>query len=385
MEALGAAGQRAGDFMSAMGAPETYAVETALRSNLRWASGASVRDRLFAEGSSFNFYQAVRVLTILQADAGEPPAHHAVPVLFRSRMGFDFPGSDIERVAPASSKEPLPQMLVNFLGLAGAHGPLPAVYTEQLLRRGDSALRDFLDIFNRRLILLVYRVHEMHHPELTPTSPEKGLAANHLFAFFGLGRDPGSSARNRLVVPDRALLHYSGLLAHRPHSADGLQRILSDYFQVEVAVDQFTGAWLRLAEDQWTHLGERAGRNQRLGDGAIVGKRVWDQNAGVTIRLGPLELDTFKSFLPHGGAYRPLCDLARFYLGDEFDFSLKLVLRSDEIPWAEPAGATAARLGVSPLELGRLSWLKQSDGNREAEVQEAATPAHGREPANGDR
>jgi type VI secretion system protein ImpH len=346
----------------------------ARQGSLGWASGASARDRLFAAGSSFNFYQAVRILTILDPEEATSSAHDAVPVLFRSRMGFDFPGSDIQDIAPASDNQHLPEMLVNFIGLGGAHGPLPAVYTEQLLRQGDSALRDFLDIFNRRLILLVYRVHQMHHPELTPTSPEQGLAANHLYAFFGLGRDPDSSGRNRLALPDRALLDYSGLLAHRPHSAVGLERLLSDYFQVEVRVDQFAGAWHQLSEDQWTRLGARGGRNQRLGDGAILGKRVWDQHAGVTIGLGPVNLDTFKTFLPKGAAYKPLCDLARFYLGEEFDFSFKLLLDSDQTPWAAIAGAAGARPDVSALELGRVAWLKNAGRQAGIAVEQVASP-----------
>ena len=346
----------------------------ARQGSLGWASGASARDRLFAAGSSFNFYQAVRILTILDPEEATSSAHDAVPALFRSRMGFDFPGSDIQDIAPASDNQHLPEMLVNFIGLGGAHGPLPAVYTEQLLRQGDSALRDFLDIFNRRLILLVYRVHQMHHPELTPTSPEQGLAANHLYAFFGLGRDPDSSGRNRLALPDRALLDYSGLLAHRPHSAIGLERLLSDYFQVEVRVDQFAGAWHRLSEDQWTRLGVSGGRNQRLGDGAILGKRVWDQHAGVTIGLGPVNLDTFKTFLPKGAAYKPLCDLARFYLGEEFDFSFKLLLDTDQTPWAAIAGAAGARPEVSALELGRVAWLKNAGRQAGFAVDDAASP-----------
>jgi type VI secretion system protein ImpH len=388
MEALGSAGRIAGDFMTADGVREIEALEGAGQrgrpGSLRWASGASPRDRLFAAGSSFNFYQAVRVLAILAPGEARDSAHDAVPVRFRSRMGFDFPGSDIEHIAPASGNQQLPEMLVNFIGLAGAHGPLPAVYTEQLLRQGDSALRDFLDIFNRRLILLVYRVHEMHHPELTPTSPEQGLAANHLYAFFGLGRDPDSSGRNRLALPDRALLDYSGLLAHRPHSASGLERLLSDYFQVEVVVDQFAGAWHQLSEDQWTRLGVSQGRNQRLGDGAILGKRVWDQHAGVTIGLGPVDLETFKSFLPNGAAYRPLCDLARFYLGEEFDFSFKLLLEADQTPWAAIAGAEGARADVSALELGRLAWLKDTPRQAGIRVEEADKPEPRNQSAEGE-
>jgi type VI secretion system protein ImpH len=336
--------------------------------DLRWGSGASARDRLFADGGRFSFYQAVKILSILHARASResaPPAHGSVPVRFRSRMSFDFPGDDIEHIAAAGIDQPFPQMLVNFLGLAGAHGPVPVVYTEPLLRQRNSALRDFLDIFNHRLILLLYRIHEMHHPELSADSPEQSLAANHLSALFGLGPDADSAARSRLWVPDRALLHYSGLLAHRPHSASGLERLLADYFQVDVAVEEFVGAWLELSQDQWTRIGVRQGRNQRLGDGVFLGKRVWDQHARVIIRLGPLDLCTFERFLPDRVAYKPLRDLTRFYLGDEVDFSFKLVLRADEIPSAAPFDGRGSGPAVRQVELGRLSWLESSrNGNR---------------------
>jgi len=322
-------------------------------SDFRWGAGASPSERLFADGSAFSFYQAVRILSTLSANNSSPSARDSLPVRFRSRMGFDFPGTDLQQVTPSSDKDPLPQLLVNFLGLAGAHGPLPAVFTDSLLWRGENALRDFLDIFNHRLILLVYRVHEMHHPELTCTSPSDGQAANHLYALIGMGRDPDSTARNRLAVPDRALLGYSGLLTARPRSASGLERLLSDYFQIEAVVEEFTGAWLTLSHDQWTQIGIYEGLNHRLGDGAILGKRVWDQHAGVTIHLQSLDLSTFKSFLPSGTAYQKLCDLTRFFLGDEFDFTFKLELRNDQIPRTMLSSDSTAHRS----ELGRLVWL----------------------------
>jgi type VI secretion system protein ImpH len=336
--------------------------------DLRWGSGASARERLFADASSFSFYQAVRILSILKPDAGSKVEQRSVPVRFRSRMGVEFPGTDIERLLPGADEHDFPEMVVNFLGLAGAHGPLPSVYTDQLLLPERSALRDFLDIFNHRLILLLYQVHEMHYPALTPTLPDKGLAANHLYAFFGLGCDPGSAVRNRLSLKDRALLDYAGLLAHRPHSASGLKTLLSDYFQVEVAVREFTGAWLALSKDQWTQLGTRQGQNQKLGDGAILGRRVWEQHAGVTICLGPLDLDTFESFLPNGGAHRALCSLSRFYLGEEWDFSFRLELRTDQIPVPAFSGP---KLGVRRPALGRLAWLKGGENGSGATMQNA--------------
>lgn len=370
MEAVGAPCKRTGDSVKTEELAEGSDTPLAWSTDLRWGSGASTRERLFADASLFSYYQAVRVLSILDSDSRKPIQHNSLPVRFRSRMGFEFPGSDISRLTPASAPETFPEMVVNFLGLAGAHAPLPSVYSEQLLRQGTSALRDFLDIFNQRLILLMYRVHEMHHPELTPISPDQGLAANHLYSLFGLGRDPESASRQRLAVPDRALLDYSGLLAHRPRSAKGLQRILSDYFAVPVEVEQFTGAWLDLSQDQWTRIGARQGGNNDLGGGAILGKRVWDQHAGVTVRLGPLDLDTFESFLPDGAAYKPLCDLTRFFLGDEFDYSFQLELRRDQIPWSASSKPVDTKKGIRQMALGRLAWLKSADSNGAVAVED---------------
>jgi type VI secretion system protein ImpH len=274
-----------------------------------------------------------------------------------------------------------PSLIVNFLGLAGAHGPLPAAYTPQLLRDEASALRDFLDIFNHRILLLAYRIHAAHHPELTPSEPWKGQCANELFALIGLGRDPDAATRNRIgapgktSVPDRALLEFSGLLAHRPRSASGLERLLSEYFRVPAKVRQFTGGWLDLSEEQWTQIGIQSGRNQALGLDSVLGKRVWDEHAGVTIRLGPLDLDTFTSFLPTGSAHRALCDLAHFYLNDEFDISLELVLEKDQVPMTllsdkEPDTE------LHPASLGRLSWLRTPVADSPAQPLRRASAAN---------
>ena len=48
------------------------------------------------------------------------------------------------------------------------------------------------------------------------------------------------------LLADESLFYYAGLLAQSPHSAVALEQILSDYFQVPVAIDQFAGRWYRL-------------------------------------------------------------------------------------------------------------------------------------------
>jgi type VI secretion system protein ImpH len=336
-------------------------IGAALETDLRFASGATACDRLLFSTSAFDFYQAVRLIALLYGDSSKNL--ETLPVRLRSRMGFDFAGGNVERFVPPTASSPHPSLVVNFLGLAGAHGPLPDAYMPQLLRDESCALRDFLDIFNHRILLLVYRIHAAHHPELTLTEPWNGQCASELFALIGLGRDPDAATRNKIgvpgqtSVPDRALLEFSGLLAHRPRSASGLERLLSEYFRVPAKVRQFAGGWFDLSAEQWTRIGVSTGRNHALGLDTVLGKRAWDEHAGVAIRLGPLDLDTFTGFLPEGAAHRALSDLARLYLNDEFDISLELVLEKDQVPWAllsssEPDSA------LRRASLGRLAWLR---------------------------
>jgi type VI secretion system protein ImpH len=131
-----------------------------------WRSDRSLRDQLYLSGHRFGFYQAVR---LIESDVPEktPMAEGSVsenePVRFTAAVSQDFPASEIWDIVPGDTAGASDEMTVNFMGLAGCLGPLPAPYTELILerlRRKDKALKDFLDIFNHRLISLLYRVRK---------------------------------------------------------------------------------------------------------------------------------------------------------------------------------------------------------------------------------
>ena len=103
-------------------------------------------------------------------------------------------------------------------------------------------------------------------------------------------------------------------------------------------------------------------------DGAILGKRVWDEHAGVTIRLRSLDLLTFESFLPGSAAYDALQSLTAFYLGEEVDFTFKLELRVEEIPWAGLSGIGPTAADNRRPQLGRLAWLKSPNGGDQSQA-----------------
>jgi type VI secretion system protein ImpH len=237
-------------------------------------------------------------------------------------------------------------MTVAFSSLGGIDGPLPTSFTEEILRRlseHDSAAAAFLDIFHHRLISLLYRVRTLRAPALSASVPEHTASARYLFSLMGLGLDSVAAQ----VAQPAALLRYAGLLATRPRSATGLAVLLSDYFDVPVKVEQLVGEWVSLQADQTTNIG-RVGQNHALGRTATLGSRVWIQDAGVRLHIGPLDAHEFASFLPDGAAHRTLAELVRVYAGADLTVLVRLVLR--------PEAVRRTHLGAS--RVGWTSWLR---------------------------
>lgn len=308
-----------------------------------------VVERLQEEPYRFEFAQAVRILELLRPDA-PPVGSSSVPereaVHFSSSIDSGFPASELDRVELPSEPGKPARMAVNFLGLAGHQGPLPEPFVSLVQRRSiqkDNGLRDFLDLFNHRLISLLTRIKRKHSPVLDPRPPHETHFARYLLSAVGMGT-PGLA--NRMSVPDRALLFYGGLLSNRPRPLSALLVMLRHYLKAPVACRPFRGAWYRLAEDQITVLGQ-GGRNQRLGRGTVLGGRVWRQDWRFELAIGPLSWPLFRDLLPDGRGYEPLQSMIRLHVGHELDYDIRLSLARNDVP--------ESRLG-SGDEAPRLGW-----------------------------
>ncbi len=86
----------------------------------------------------------------------------------------------------------------------------------------------------------------------------------------------------------------------------------------------------------------------------VLGDVVWDQQTVVRVRLGPLPLATYKSFLPDGDAHQPLRSVCRFFCGEDTDVEVQLILKREEAPRfsLDPKSAL-------PTRLGWVSWMAQ--------------------------
>lgn len=320
-----------------------------------------IETALREDACSFEFFQAVTLLQRLRNDCDlvgrfSNPENEAVH--FRTNNGLAFPASQIQEIQDPENVPP--QMTVNFMGLTGPMGVLPYCYTELILERTrakDRSLEAFLDIFNHRLISFFYRAWEKHRFPVTYYLGEEDRFTHYLLDLIGLGT-PG--LQDRQGVPDHALLHFTGLFGMQSRSAAALEAILSDYFQVPVQVEQFSGAWYRLDPSTQTCMNEADSELEQLGGGAVVGDEIWDQRSRVRVKLGPLTLSQYRDFLPEGTAFEPLRALTKFFSNDEFDFEVQLTLRREEAPRCEVGfeGDAAPRLGW-------VSWMKSKPLDRD--------------------
>ncbi len=314
-----------------------------------------LNQKLLEEPYRFEFFQAVRLLEKVFPER-QPVGYEAVPLQevarFRSHASNLFPASEvfeINEITDDFTGDQKHEMIVNFMGMIGPQGVLPAHYNELIMDRiryRDTSLYAFLDIFTHRAVSLFFRAWEKYR---FPVSYERGKDdfTEFLFDFVGLGT---LGLRNRLHLEDESLLPYSGLIAQKPHSTAALERMLSDYFNVAAQVKQFTGQWLDLDQESITKLGVA---NSQLGWNTVLGTRVWDDQSKFRVVFGAMKFTEFQAFLPNGTAYKAMKSIIRFMVGEELDFDVQLKLKAKEVPGT----ILTTRARRRPM-LGWTSFLK---------------------------
>jgi type VI secretion system protein ImpH len=349
-------------------------------------------ERLAAEPERFSFDAAMRLLC---AARGTPEPAEAAR--FHAPHGLAYPAGDVLRLDVGAGGTQ-PSLTVGLMGLTGPSGVLPRHYSEAVVQQVRSRARtlpDFLDLLAQRLIAhfaaagAKYRPHRAADAAVLAGEGEAGRVAGVLLAFAGHGT---SHLADRVAAGADPLMHYAGLFATRPRSAERLRALASDWLGQNVEVVQFAGAWLALPADQRTRLpvGIGSGQHARLGVDATVGVRAWDASARVVLRLGPLSSAEFDALMPDRPALARLVSLVRAFLGMETGFAINPVIAAGAVaPLRLDADADPAP------RLGWTTWLpatrRSRDGTEavfEAEVVEffhrAATPAEAGATANAD-
>lgn len=318
---------------------------------------STLESQLLNEAYEFDFHQAVKILEGLRPGCvpfgtGDDPLKEAL--IIRSRVTLSASGSDVYSLKFAHNTQKPPVLTVSFMGIAGIQGPLPTPYTELVIaqmKNGDTAFRDFLDIFNHRLISFWHRVRMKVVLGLAQISPLETPAGKVFIDLIGL---ENKFLKNKLAVSDHRLMHYAPLFWHRPKSAVILRQLLKSYLQIKsIEIHQLQGAWHQAPQTERTAIG-MTGKFNSLGRNTILGGALWCQSEGFCIRLFGLSWSQFTNLLPLSSQYYQLQDLVYFYCGIEFQPHVELTLNRHEIP--------PPSLGKN-TRIGQTAWLGRGGGS----------------------
>ncbi|RVC68806.1 type VI secretion system baseplate subunit TssG, partial [Mesorhizobium sp. M2A.F.Ca.ET.046.02.1.1] len=121
---------------------------------------------------------------------------------------------------------------------------------------------------------------------------------------------------------------------------------LATAFKVPGEIKEFVAAWIAIPKGLQSQVGKAYAA---LGRGATIGPRVFSRQSRIELRVGPLSLDDFKSFLPGERRLVLFKKAVRDMIGEALDVDLRIVLARDAVP--------APKMGT--IQLGRTSWLSR--------------------------
>ncbi len=309
-------------------------------------SSSHLKSDLLEKAHQFSFFQVIRLLRLFLS--GQEVSHEEIGleeeyIRIRPELSLSFPPSDVTKIEEREGEKPRFFVTATLLGLYGSSSPLPTFYTEDLLEEASedmSVTRDFIDIFNHRLYLLLFRcwikyrlflqVIEENHPE----SLEK------LFCLIGLGE----KAFRKDLPEAYSLIRYTGLFTQFPKSASGLRTLLYDAFgKIPIRIIPCVKRVVKIPWDQRLYLGKSG---CRLGEESFLGEEIEDRMGKFRLQIGPLKSDAFHQLLPGHPEHQRLCFLTQFYLLDAFEYDIELILAEKEAKTATLGGLEWSRLGL---------------------------------------
>lgn len=298
---------------------------------------------LLERPETFDFFEALRRVecawpALPRLGTATRPADE--PVRLGQLPSLDFPPSMLASVTPIDGARL--RILGHFLGLYGGNGPLPLHLTEYVHDRvtnaRDNTLTAFTDIFHHRMLELFYRAWANGRPTVHFDRPNRDQFSLYVAALAGFA---APTLRNADAFPDRAKLYFVGILSAGTKTRAGLESLLQEYLHLPVRIEECVGEWLTIVRDERMSLGNPA--TASLGS-SVLGARVWNVQSRFRIVIGPVGIGDLMQYLPGSASLARLRAAVMNYIGFEYAWDIRFVLRRANVP--------AAKLG----QFGHLGW-----------------------------
>ena len=246
------------------------------------------------------------------------------------------------------------EISINGFGLFGPSGPLPLHLTEYAYERqhqhGDRTWTGFANMLQHRLAVLFYRAWANAQSITSLDKNADDRFGRYIASFNGLNTPP---THNEGLIHEFAKRYFAGLLMKQSRSAANLQQLLNRYFKAPVTIQTNVGYWVEVAEEK-TQIGATGGST--LGEGLLLGDKLYDVQSKFRIIVGPLTLPAYRSFFKDGTNTARLREWVRLFAADEYEWDIQPVLMQKEVPPMDLGGQT---------QLGLSTWLGNVSRNAE--------------------
>jgi type VI secretion system protein ImpH len=305
----------------------------------------ALRLSLVHQGFRFSFIQIYRLLSLLirREERGQGEGEKiARRIHIRPDLSLQFPENEVVSVAEGEEPPESYRVVAAFLGLYGASSPLPAFYTEDLLRESAedrSITRDFIDVINNALYHLFFQCwakNRLAYQVAEEGSPE---ALDRIYCLLGLGSEEIKASFDHPY----GLLRFIGLASQSSRSAEGLRSLLSDALNTsDLQVEEGLSRSVPIPDDQRFKLGIQG---NLLGISSYLGKEIKSCTGKFRIHLGPLPEKDFRKFLPDQPSFARMGELVRFYVDQPGTWDVEIKVAAETVKPACLGGIEGARLG----------------------------------------
>ena len=286
--------------------------------------------------NNFYAFDAAQLIEVLRevCSSAQDNVSGGVPnlradIYYESGPSLAFPPSDAGSVKIDGNRA---AVCLSVAGLLGSTTPLPAWFSDYVCRGGAGAepLRRFLSIMQNRLHTLwvgAYTKNSLWH--------DGGGAAETIFERM--------SARSLDDFIDYDLFWLQAF-SRKTRSAEDLKSLLKSIWKnIPVRIEENIGRWTTVENRR------ALGKNLRLDSRAAIGANVFDRTAKFRVALGPLDFNTYITFLPNARNNQLLKNIVLMYINEPLICELEIS--------CEIQNFKQARLGESSGSLGRTVLL----------------------------
>lgn len=307
----------------------------------------------------FSFFQAVYLAEAASGGMdmiGRLGPVEQEPVRFRGQFGLGFPSSEIGKVRlhldDGQARE-FVEMEANLFGLYGSASPLASDVTEMLIHQDETGtMRDFLDIFNHRLVSLLYRIWHTSQVERLRTADLSDFFSFVSLCLAGLGDDVSSPELDK-----GSLLYNIRNIVGWTRAAHDLEAVLRGQFpQNDWRIEEFVPRQLDLPpEFQWRLGFAETGMLGTLGVDLVLGDRMTDVIGRIRLWVCAADWSNYNALLPSGTIFSLTQELLRGLLRDALEVQLVPYLPVEKIECARLSPESDSAIGLN-------AWLGRPQG-----------------------